>query len=257
MKKNCLIRKICMIFCGLLIIAVLQKNTVFASTEVETPQMTGTVRTSTSIKITWKQSKHAEKYEVYRAITKTGKYKKIKTTSGLTFTDKKLTPNCNYYYKLRAVNGENYSKYSTIKKITTKKDKYDLTRYAGKNFLQYVKDRNIPYKNAGSDGSYETSCEEYVMATSPSEPVSDRVIESIRLSKYINKSSKYSICGVKLGMSMKSAKNVMSKAAGWKLQKEQPENIEYVDGAGNTISIRVYRDDHSKVGVVTYTLNYR
>lgn len=256
MQKKCSLRKIIMLLLCLSFIILPQHNTAFAATVVGVPQVCGITSTSTTASITWKKSENAKKYEIYRAESKTGKYKKIATTSKTTVTDKGLTPNRYYYYKLRAVNGQTYSKYSSIKKITTKKDSYDLTRYAGKNFLNYVKSRNIPYKYAGSDGSFETKYKYYVMATSPSLPESSRIIDSIWISGYINKPSKYSICGVKIGMSMKSAKSTMSKAAGWRLEGESEGFARYLDGAGNRIMINVSNDDHRKVGVVSYSLNH-
>ncbi|BBF43890.1 hypothetical protein lbkm_2578 [Lachnospiraceae bacterium KM106-2] len=67
---------------------------------------------ATSIKVTWKKVTNANKYYVYRATAKKGKYKKIKTVKGTSFTNVKLTTGKTYYYKIYAV----YQSGSTLKK---------------------------------------------------------------------------------------------------------------------------------------------
>lgn len=74
-----------------------------------------------SLKITWKKVAGAKQYRIYRATSKNGKYKKIKTVSSskLKYTNSKLKKGKKYYYKVRAavkVDGKyTYSPYSTIK----------------------------------------------------------------------------------------------------------------------------------------------
>ena len=55
-----------------------------------------------TVKVTWGKAKNARKYEVYRAASKTGKYSKVKTTSGRSFTDKNRVAGKTYWYKVRA-----------------------------------------------------------------------------------------------------------------------------------------------------------
>lgn len=72
------------------------------------------------LKITWNDTKDAEKYYVYRATSKDGKYKKIATTTKTFYKDKKVKNNKRYYYKIRGINDDERSKLSGYKsgKIT-------------------------------------------------------------------------------------------------------------------------------------------
>lgn len=74
--------------------------------------------------IKWKKVSGASGYEIYRATSKNGKYKKVKViTKGKTvsYTDSKLAKGKSYYYKIRAyrtVKGKKvYSSYSDVKEI--------------------------------------------------------------------------------------------------------------------------------------------
>lgn len=73
----------------------------------------------------WKKVKGATQYEVYRATSKKGKYKKIGTTKKTTYTDKKATGGKRYYYKIRVCkkisNKNYYSSYSAVKSVKAKK----------------------------------------------------------------------------------------------------------------------------------------
>jgi len=104
------------------------------------------VKTKTSAKITWKKVKGAKRYQVYFA--KNGKkFKKVKTTTKLTFTKKSLKKGLKYKFKVvaqRKINGKwktistgyighfvagNLSKdkkYTNVKSITVKKAKVTL-----------------------------------------------------------------------------------------------------------------------------------
>ena len=69
---------------------------------------------STSAKLTWKKSKGAKGYYVYRANKKSGKYKKIATVKKTNYTNKNLELGKYYYYKVIAygskkVKSETYS----------------------------------------------------------------------------------------------------------------------------------------------------
>ena len=77
-----------------------------------------------SATLTWARNKFADLYVIYRATEKDGKYKKIGTTSDLTYTATKLASGKTYYFKVRAVrkldSGNYYSDYSAIRKATIK-----------------------------------------------------------------------------------------------------------------------------------------
>ena len=79
-------------------------------------------------KLSWKKVAGADGYEVYRANTEKGKFKKIatgKSGKSISYTNKKLSKNKTYYYKVRAyknVNGKKvYGAYSQVVKVKIKK----------------------------------------------------------------------------------------------------------------------------------------
>ncbi len=94
----------------------------------QTPKITSiSKRGLKSLAITWSHSDYATKYQLYRATSKDGKYKKVYTSPDrwtYTYTNKKLSEGTHYYYKVRAyktVNGKKYySAWSDIKKTNTK-----------------------------------------------------------------------------------------------------------------------------------------
>ncbi|MBR3095298.1 MAG: hypothetical protein IKH12_06900 [Clostridia bacterium] len=75
-----------------------------------------------SAKLTWTQNKYADIYVVYCATAKDGKYKKLGSTTNLTYTAAKLTSGQTYYFKVAAVrrldSGNYYSADFSIKKAT-------------------------------------------------------------------------------------------------------------------------------------------
>lgn len=71
-----------------------------------------------AIKITWKKATNAKKYQVYRASSKNGTYKLIKTTTSRSYINKSLTTGKKYYYKIRAVNGSKKGSFSDKKYAT-------------------------------------------------------------------------------------------------------------------------------------------
>ena len=79
-------------------------------------------------KLSWKKVAGADGYEVYRANKEKGKFKKIatgKSGKSISYTNKKLSKNKTYYYKVRAyknVNGKKvYGAYSQVVKVKIKK----------------------------------------------------------------------------------------------------------------------------------------
>ena len=73
-----------------------------------------------AVKLTWKKAANAKKYQVYRATSKNGKYKLVKTVKGTTFVNKKLTTGKKYYYKVRGINGKVKGKFSAVKSAAPK-----------------------------------------------------------------------------------------------------------------------------------------
>ncbi len=83
-------------------------------------------RTLSSLKISWKVASKADRYQIYRATSKDGKYTRIDTvkSSITSYTDTDLKEGTYYYYKIRAykkVDGvKYYSEYSDILATKTK-----------------------------------------------------------------------------------------------------------------------------------------
>ena len=80
-----------------------------------------------NVKVSWKKVTGAYGYAVYRADSKNGNYKRIKTiksSSTLSYVDKNLKSGKTYYYKVNAYRsadiGNVYSYYSTVKSIKAK-----------------------------------------------------------------------------------------------------------------------------------------
>lgn len=87
------------------------------------PVVTAKSTNKGQIKLSWMQVSGAEKYVVYRATSKDGKYTKITTTTKLSYTNKSLTSGKTYYYKVKAIDADNSSAnsaYSTVDKCTSR-----------------------------------------------------------------------------------------------------------------------------------------
>lgn len=96
------------------------------ATKLEKGKITS-LKTSSSHQntIKWEAVPGAEMYQIYCKEGKDGTYKKIKTTSSLSYTHKKLDKGTKYYYKVRAYRknseGEkSYSSYCSAKSVTCK-----------------------------------------------------------------------------------------------------------------------------------------
>jgi cytochrome c oxidase assembly protein Cox11 len=81
--------------------------------------------TKSSAKIVWKKVTGATSYVVYRATSKDGTYKKVGTTTALSYTNKSLKAAKTYYYKVTAKGKvrelNSTSAYSNIVSVKTKK----------------------------------------------------------------------------------------------------------------------------------------
>ena len=78
--------------------------------------MKATSASYNKVKVTWKKVSGATGYKVYRATSKTGKYKLVKSVKTNTYTDSKLTTGKTYYYKVKATNKTASSAYSKVVK---------------------------------------------------------------------------------------------------------------------------------------------
>lgn len=71
------------------------------------------------VKLSWKESEGAQKYEVYRKESGADAYTLIKTTKNLTYTDKTAEYGVTYIYKVRAIavsEGKTYKSVCSLKK---------------------------------------------------------------------------------------------------------------------------------------------
>ena len=73
-------------------------------------------------KLSWEKISDATEYKIYRATSKDGKYKLVKETTSLKFTDKKAKEGKTYYYKVKAIHKTSSanSAYSSVDKIKAK-----------------------------------------------------------------------------------------------------------------------------------------
>ena len=71
------------------------------------PSLKAAAASASSVKVFWKKVEGAKGYQVYRASSKNGKYKKIKTTSASSWINTRLRLGKSYYYKVRAYDRQN------------------------------------------------------------------------------------------------------------------------------------------------------
>lgn len=65
-------------------------------------------------KLSWNAVGGAAKYRIYRATSKTGAYSYLDSTTSTAFIDESAKAGTNYYYKVKAMNGDSASGYSNI-----------------------------------------------------------------------------------------------------------------------------------------------
>ena len=103
-------------------------NTVEGSVEKVRPAVTLKAGTK-QVKVSWKKLEGVTHYEIYRAISRDGKYSKLATTTSTSYTVKSLTKGKKYYFKVRGYkqykSGDTikynvYTDYSSAKSATAK-----------------------------------------------------------------------------------------------------------------------------------------
>lgn len=116
------------ILCALVILALSTGEASAATKKPAKVSLTGVSSADyNAIKITWKKANAAEKYQVYRASSKNGKYKKVATTASRTYINRKLKFGKKYYYKVRALNKSKKGAFSQKKAATPKLKKVSGT----------------------------------------------------------------------------------------------------------------------------------
>ena len=73
-------------------------------------------------RLTWEAVEGAEEYQIYRATSKNGEYKLVKTTTGTAYTNTSVKAGKTYYYKVKAIhsNSSANSAYSSVDSIKAK-----------------------------------------------------------------------------------------------------------------------------------------
>jgi hypothetical protein len=115
--------------------------------KLDTPVLSSTKTTASKVYLTWKRVSNASKYRIYRSAQKAGKYKLIKSTSDLKYTDSTVKAGKTYYYKLKAEgkdkNGASvYSGFSKSLAVKTNK-KVTKTAYVGDSVMSGMDVYNI------------------------------------------------------------------------------------------------------------------
>ena len=141
-------KKIISILLTAIIAAVCLAVPVLAASKIAPPVILSTsVKSETSVLLSWGKVSGAKKYEVYASTNEKKNYKLYKTTTKVNLLVKKLKTNTTYYFKLRSIdkNGKKstYSRVisSTPKKLITsdielKAVKTQLAKdYKGEDFL--------------------------------------------------------------------------------------------------------------------------
>ena len=114
--------------------------------------------------IKWNKVNGASGYRVYRATSKNGEYKRIITTTNISYTDKNLQSGKTYYYKVRAykwVNGEKvFGPYSDIFSLTPNISTPTAKIYQNGTSVRVEINKNsqasgyVIYKSTSKNGKY-------------------------------------------------------------------------------------------------------
>ena len=93
--------------------------------QLEKPVLSKAKAGKKSVTLSWKKVDGANRYKVYRAASKNGTYKAVKTVAkGTSYTDKKLKTGKTYYYKIKAYRTVDkkaiYSGFSAVKQAKAK-----------------------------------------------------------------------------------------------------------------------------------------
>lgn len=201
MKKSCLMLSMVTMasVCTPITMNGMELNEVFATTTESitktTPVISVKKRTATTAELKIQIISEASSYKVYRSTSKTGSYSYVGTTQDGTYKDTGLKAKQTYYYKVRAVKGQKYSKYSNIVKVDKTLDKVKNVKvaYASKkatvrwNVVNGATKYRV-YRSTTKNGTYER-----VATTDALKYIDNSVVEGkvyyykVRAMKVINK----------------------------------------------------------------------
>lgn len=100
---------------------ITSKNTATVKTPKKPTSVKVVNKKTKKIKVTWKASANAKKYQVQWSTSKKFKKATTKKTKNLKYTIKKLTKGKTYYIRVRGINGKKVGKWSSVKKVKIKK----------------------------------------------------------------------------------------------------------------------------------------
>lgn len=106
----------------------------YRTCDLARPEVKATTNSNGYPKLTWGKISGAESYKVYRATSKTGTYKLMKTTTSTSYTNTSAESGKTYYYKVKAVCSKSAadSAYSTVVSVKAKnKGNYSRTFVMG------------------------------------------------------------------------------------------------------------------------------
>ncbi len=131
------------------------------------PKTIKATRTTTSVKLTWDKADGAAGYVVYRYDNVSDSYKRIKTTTATSYTDKELTAGTKYTYKVipygrSKLNNVYYSKQNIIIETATKTKTPSITVSSSSKTKAVVKWNNVSgesgyqvWYSTSKDGTYK------------------------------------------------------------------------------------------------------
>ncbi len=213
---------LCLIIAFMVVVAFTPESTYAATVKPSKVVITKASSYShNTVKITWKKAKNAKKYQVYRATSKNGKYKLIKTTTSTSLKNTKLTTGKKYYYKVRAVNGKKKGSFSSVKsvtpKLTTPTVKASSTSSSVKltwNKISGAKGYQVYYKTS-SNGSYKKiKTTKNLSCTKSNLKSAKKYYFKVRAYKTVNGKTKYSEFKYKTATTKKASSSGSSSSGG-------------------------------------------
>lgn len=132
--------------------------------------------------VSWNGISGASGYRLYKASSSNGKYKLIKTTKAKSYTDKAVSRNATYYYKVRAYrnsNGKKYGRYSAAIPASTAPAQVTNVNASSDEGGINVSWTGVPYASGYDIYRGESENGSYVMAgTSTTNSYLDSGVES-------------------------------------------------------------------------------
>lgn len=177
------------------------------------------------ITLKWKKAKGATKYRVYRSTKKDGKYKRIKTVKGTSYSNKVKT-GVTYYYKIISYSGKAKGGVSSIVSAKTVPDRPKNVK------VKAYRSAKITWKKAKGASSYaiyrSTSKKSgYKLIKTVSKKKTSYKDKSLKAGKYY-----YKICAVR-----RKTEGKMSKVVSARIRPSKVKNLKAVSAGGRNITL--------------------